>query len=521
MQNTPDREAKFEARDTSFDAAQQRPGGRSAAAAREFLKALAGDFSAFANYLRYLFLTARTRWRRRLGTHNPVATSSGAAPAGAGAPASAGASPPAAGRARTTARGLRRLVFGIVIAGTGGLLVLCCALLWALLGLPIDRAGSVTDQPTLLLEAANGDPLGRVGPFTVADQPLQNFPAVLIQAVLSTEDRRFYRHPGVDPLGILRAVHANRAAGEVVEGGSTITQQLVKMEYLTSDRTYIRKLREALMAMWLEVHLSKDQILDRYLNRVYLGDGAYGMAAASQLYFNKRPADLTLAEATMLAGLIKAPSELDPLHHLIAARARAATVLDAMVADHVIDEKAANAAKAAPATIKLSRQLAPARSWFTDWVAKSAVQLAGAQTGSVRVRTTLLPDLQNLAQQAVDDALAKQGRQLGVSQGALVAMRRDGAVLAMVGTMAAVSSTVRSTPTGNPAPPSSCLFICPLCARATRRKTRSTPGRSMLKAGRRRISTMSTTARSHLPRPLQSRSTPRRCALRWMSGWTT
>ena len=433
MQNTPDREAKFGARDTSLNAVQQKPGSRSAAAAWEFLKALAGDFSAFANYLRYLFLTARTRWRRPLGTHNPVTTSSAAAPASAVAPASAGARPPAAGRARTTARSLRRLVFGIAIAGTGGLLILCCALLWALLGLPIDRAGGVTDKPTLLLEAANGDPLGRVGPFTVADQPLQNFAAILIQAVLSTEDRRFYRHPGVDPLGILRAVHANRAAGEVVEGGSTITQQLVKMEYLTSDRTYIRKLREALMAMWLETHLSKDQILDRYLNRVYLGDGAYGMAAASQLYFNKRPADLTLAEAAMLAGLVKAPSELDPLHHLNAARARAATVLDAMVADHVIDEKAANAAKAAPATIKLSRQLAPARSWFTDWVAKSAVQLAGPQTGSVRVRTTLLPDLQNLAQHAVDDALAKQGRQLGVSQGALVAMRPDGAVLAMVG----------------------------------------------------------------------------------------
>ena len=348
-------------------------------------------------------------------------------------PASAGARPPSAGRAPTTARSLRRLVFGIIIAGTSGLLILCCALLWALLGLPVDRAGGVADKPTLLLEAANGDPLGRVGVFTVADQPMQNFPAILIQAVLSTEDRRFYRHPGVDPLGILRAVHANRAVGEVVEGGSTITQQLVKMEYLTSDRTYIRKLREALMAMWLETHLSKDQILDRYLNRVYLGDGAYGMAAASQLYFNKRPADLTLAEAAMLAGLVKAPSELDPLHHLNAARARAATVLDAMVADHVIDEKAANAAKAAPATIKLSRQLAPARSWFSDWVAKSAVHLAGSQTGSVRVRTTLLPDLQNLAQRAVDDALAKQGRQLGVSQGALVAIRPDGAVLAMVG----------------------------------------------------------------------------------------
>ena len=523
MQNTPDREAKFGARDTSLNAAQQKPGSRSAAAAWEFLKALAGDFSAFANYLRDLFLTARTRWRRRLGTHNPVTTSSAVAPAGAVAPASASAGR-AAGRARTTARSLRRLVFGIAIAGTGGLLILCCALLWALLGLPIDRAGGVADKPTLLLEAANGDPLGRVGPFTVADQPLQNFPAILIQAVLSTEDRRFYRHPGVDPLGILRAVHANRAAGEVVEGGSTITQQLVKMEYLTSDRTYIRKLREALMAMWLETHLSKDQILDRYLNRVYLGDGAYGMAAAAQLYFNKRPADLTLAEAAMLAGLIKAPSEFDPLHHLDAARARAATVLDAMVANHVIDAKAANTAKAEPATIRLSRQLAPARSWFTDWVAKSAVQLAGSQTGSVRVRTTLLPDLQNLAQRAVDDALTKQGRQLGVSQGALVAMRPDGAVLAMVGGRDYGSESVQPCGRRQPATWLRLQAVC-LFGRfaqglhAARHDRRRADRYQRLE--RRRISMMSTMAGSHLPRPLQSRSTPRRCALRWMSGWTT
>ncbi len=427
MQNTPDREAKFAARDTPINAARQKPGSRTAAAASEFLKALGSDLAIFANYLRDLFVTARMRWGRRLAPQSPLA------PQSAVTLTNTVARPPGAGRVRTTARGLRRLVFGIAVAGTGTLLVLCCALLWALLGLPIDHAGGVADKPTLLLEAANGDPLGRVGSFTVADEPLKDFPAILIQAVLSTEDRRFYDHPGVDPLGILRAVHANRAAGEVVEGGSTITQQLVKMEYLTRDRTYVRKLREALMALWLEVHLSKDQILDRYLNRVYLGDGAYGMAAASQLYFNKRPADLTLPEAAMLAGLIKAPSEFDPVHHLKAAHARAATVLDGMVADHVIDVKAANAAKAEPATIKLSRQLAPARSWFTDWAAKSALQLAGSQTGSVRVRTTLLPDLQNLAQQTLDDALAKQGRQLGVSEGALVAMRPDGAVLAMVG----------------------------------------------------------------------------------------
>jgi membrane peptidoglycan carboxypeptidase len=181
---------------------------------------------------------------------------------------------------------------------------------------------------------------------------LREFPPILIKAVLSTEDRRFYDNIGVDPLGILRAAFANRAAGGIVQGGSTITQQLVKLQYLDDDRTYIRKLREALIAIWLGAHLSKDEILTRYLNRVYLGDGAYGMAAAARLYFGTRPADLTLPEAAMLAGLIRAPSALDPLHHLAAAQVRAATVLDGMVADHVIDAKAANAAKANPATVR-------------------------------------------------------------------------------------------------------------------------------------------------------------------------
>ena len=307
------------------------------------------------------------------------------------------------------------------------------ALLWALLGLPVDKPASEPQKPTLVLEAANGEPLGRVGSLRVADVPLQEFPPILIKAVLSTEDRRFYDNIGVDPVGILRAAFVNKAAGGIVQGGSTITQQLVRLQYLDNDRTYIRKLREALTAIWLGAHLSKNEILSRYLNRVYLGEGAYGMAAAARLYFGKRPTDLTLPEAAMLAGLIKAPSELNPLRRLGAAQERSASVLDVMVANDVIDAQAANAAKASPATVKASPKLAPAASWFADWVAKGAAQLAGSQTGSVRVRTSLMPDLQNLAQRVVDDALDKQGRQLGVAEGALVAMGPDGAVLAMVG----------------------------------------------------------------------------------------
>jgi 1A family penicillin-binding protein len=413
MQNTPDRGPGIRGEPTPDPAAPRKPGSRTTAAGSEFLEALGSDLAALAAHLRGR-LAAAPRWPARR-----------ALPAGPGSTAP--------GRARTTGRSVRRLVLGAAIAATGVVLAVSCAMLWAVLGLPIDRTTSEPEKPTLVLTAANGEPLGRAGPLTEAAVPLQDFSPTLIKAVLSTEDRRFYSHAGIDPVGILRAAHANRVAGQITEGGSTITQQLVKREYLNDDRSYVRKLREALMAIWLEAHLSKDQILTRYLNHVYLGDGAFGMAAAARLYFDKTPGDLTLPEAAMLAGLIQAPSAFDPLRHLAAAQARAATVLDAMVANHAIDAPAAAAAKADPATVKSSSRLTPAASWFADWVAKGAAPLAGSRTGIVRVRTTLVPGLQDLAQRVLDDALAQQGRRLGVSQGALVVMRPDGAVLAMVG----------------------------------------------------------------------------------------
>src|SRR6202035_4512816 len=207
-------------------------------------------------------------------------------------------------------------------------------------------------------------------------------------------------------------------AGGVVQGGSTITQQLVKMRYVGDDRTYARKVREALTAVWLETHLSKDEILTRYLNGVYLGGGAYGVAAAARLYFDKRPADLTLPEAAMLAGLIKAPSQLNPLSHLNEAQARAAAVLDAMVDNGAIDPKAANAAKANPAVAKLTPHTAPASSWFADWAGNQAAALARQNLGAMRVRTTLIPQAQQLAQDILNKVLENEGRRLGASQGA-------------------------------------------------------------------------------------------------------
>jgi 1A family penicillin-binding protein len=306
-------------------------------------------------------------------------------------------------------------------------------MVWALNGAALDQPMSETDKPSLLLEASNGAPLGRIGPVRSADLPLKDFSPLLIKAVVSIEDHRFFRHFGVDPLGILRAAHRNAEAGGISEGGSTITQQLVKLRYVGRDRTYQRKLREALISMWLETHLGKDEILTRYLNAVYLGAGSYGMASAARLYFNKAPGDLTLSEAAMLAGLIKAPTQFNPLSHLEAAQTRAATVLDAMVDNGAIDAQAAAAAKAAPATPKLTPELAPAASWFADWVGTKAPAVVGPTATSVKVRTTIVPELQRLAQDILDKTLAKDGARMGASQGAIVAMRPDGAVLAMVG----------------------------------------------------------------------------------------
>ena len=306
------------------------------------------------------------------------------------------------------------------------------AMLWVLYQVPLtDRSG--LEGSSVIVEAANGTSLGRVGPLNDKARAA-DFPATLRQAVISIEDRRFYSHWGFDPWGIIRAARSNWEAGAVVEGGSTIAQQLVKMQLVGNERTLDRKLREVLTAAWLELRLGKDEILTRYLNSVYLGAGAYGMSAAARIYFDKRLPDLSLAEAAMLAGLIQAPSRYDPLRNLEAARGRAGLVLDAMLETGAIDAQAAAAAKAAPATPKPSSEVARSGSWFADWIAKSELpKIVGSQKQTMRVRSTLEPEVQRLAEQAITQALSRDGGKLGVTQAALVAMRPDGSVIAMVG----------------------------------------------------------------------------------------
>jgi penicillin-binding protein 1A len=409
MQDTPDDKERVP------DAERPR-GSRTAAAGREFLRALGGDLAILARRSGRYLGAAAPRWGR--GSLRALR-------------------PDGAAWARASRTVARRFAIRLgVVVGTivliGGL-AFAGGMVWALNDLKLNDTQDQPGRPSLLIEAANGTPLGRIGPLKSADTPYSDFPPVLINAVVSVEDHRFFQHFGVDPLGILRAAHRNATAGGIVEGGSTITQQLVKMRYVGDNRTYTRKLREAFAALWLESHLGKKEILRRYLDSVYLGAGAYGMAAAARLYFDKKPRELTLAQAAMLAGLIQAPSQYNPLSHLEVAQTRAATVLDAMVANGAIDAQAAADAKVHPAEPKLAPRLAPARSWFTDWVGTQAPAVIGPHAGTMRLRTTLMPDVQRIAQDVLDKALAAQGHRLGVSQGALIAMRPDGAVLAMVG----------------------------------------------------------------------------------------
>ncbi|MDH3475398.1 MAG: PBP1A family penicillin-binding protein [Rhodospirillales bacterium] len=288
-------------------------------------------------------------------------------------------------------------------------------------------------RPSLVLLAADGEAFASRGTLKTEPVALERLPPDLVNAVLAIEDRRFYDHPGLDWRGVGRALLANLRAGEVREGGSTITQQLAKVMFLPPDRTFERKLQELMIALWLERNLTKDEILERYLNRIYLGAGAYGVEAAARRYFGKPARDLDLSESAMIAGLIRAPSVLTPTRDPEAARERSSQVLTAMVEAGLLDAKRAAAARQAPARLAVPADRGSGRNYFADWVAETADRLIGPVAADFTLRTTLRPEFQALAEQVVAEYLAAHGEALGVSQAALVALSLDGAVLAMVG----------------------------------------------------------------------------------------
>ena len=252
------------------------------------------------------------------------------------------------------------------------------------------------------------------------------------EAIIAIEDRRFYSHFGIDPIGILRALVTNLLHRGVSQGGSTLTQQLAKNLFLTQERTMARKLQEAELAIWLERKHSKNEILELYLNRVYFGSGAYGVEAAAQKYFGKSARSVTVAEAAMLAGLVKSPSRLAPNRNPEGAEARAQIVLAAMADAKFITDAQAQASIGHP-SYNVKPAGAGTVNYVADWIGEVLDDLVGQIDESIKVETTIDPKLQSVAEAAIIDELAAKSVKFNVSQGALVAMTPDGAVRAMVG----------------------------------------------------------------------------------------
>jgi 1A family penicillin-binding protein len=296
----------------------------------------------------------------------------------------------------------------------------------------IPLAGGVPTQlapSAMIFEAANGQSVATRGILKGQNISADRIPPLLAGAVTAIEDRRFYQHNGVDFRAMTRAAWHD-LTGRRLEGGSTITQQLARRLYLSPKRSVRRKVQEAALAMWLELRFSKNEILARYLNTTYFGDGAYGVGSAALRYFGKSAQELSLSEAAMLAGLVRAPSELAPDRNLARAQARAGVVLNAMLDTGVITRRQANAQ---PAVLSRRAESPPGDNYFLDTAAAEAKSRVGPSTQDLTVRTTLNPELQRIAESVIAKRLTIRGRANNVSQAALVAMAPDGAILAMVG----------------------------------------------------------------------------------------
>ena len=325
---------------------------------------------------------------------------------------------------------LRRAVLGAV----GGLLLLVLLIIFAYSAVSLPEAPEQVQ--TTVIRDAQGKQLAELfKDQNRIDVPLSKVADVMEKAVVATEDRKFYEHSGLDPIGITRAL-INDIRGGALQGGSTITQQLVKNTYLSNERSLARKAKEAILAVKVEREMGKREILERYLNTIYFGRGAYGVQKASQLYFGKPAAELQLPEAALLAGLIRAPESADPKRDPEAAENRRAIVLNAMVRQGDITEAQADAAKAAPLgdidRPDLNAGLKGSSAHFVVMVRQWAVREFGERTafgGGLQIETTLNSGMQAEADAAIREILDEAED----PPAALVAMRDDGAVLAMIG----------------------------------------------------------------------------------------
>jgi len=314
------------------------------------------------------------------------------------------------------------------------LLLLFGFALYSIATLPIGGGLQVeATQSALTFEGAQGDAFATRGVFKGDKLTAADLAPHLAQAIIAIEDRRFYQHNGIDLWGILRAGWRNTQAGGIREGGSTITQQLARLMYLTPERTLRRKVQEAVLAVWLESQLKKEDILLRYLNTAYFGAGAYGVDAAARRYFGEKARELSLGEAAMLAGLVRAPSQLAPTRNFGGARERQELVLQAMVETKAITAAEFEAARKQSVQLRTPPETPPGTNYFVDMVAGDVRRLLGSSSGDLTLRTTLNLELQRLAEAVIARRLEAEGAKKNVSQASLVALGKDGAILAMVG----------------------------------------------------------------------------------------
>ena len=326
----------------------------------------------------------------------------------------------------------RAFYWGAVLA-LWGVVAVIGVLVWIGIHLPPIQSLEIPKRPpSVLILGNNGATLTTRGEMGGAAVPLSELPDYVPNAFVAIEDRRFYSHHGIDPLGIARALVADVVRHGASQGGSTITQQLAKNLFLTQERTVTRKLQEIVLALWLEHKFSKAQILELYLNRVYFGSGAYGIEAAGQRYFGKSARQLTLAEAAMLAGLVQAPSRLAPNHNPDGAKRRAAIVIADMTELKMIGGAASRQALAHPARA-VKPPAAGSVNYVADWVMDAVNDLIGNIDQDIVVETTIDPALQGAAEHALVDTLNQRGDKFDITQGALVAMTPDGVVRALVG----------------------------------------------------------------------------------------
>ena len=305
-------------------------------------------------------------------------------------------------------------------------------LLYCVLTLPdIDQAVARTRQPSTTITAENGNEVKTFGSVYSEVIRLNELPSYVPDAIISTEDRRFYAHFGFDIVAFTRAMLTNIFMGRYAQGGSTITQQVAKNLFLTSQKNIKRKTQELLLAFWLEHKFSKEQILTLYLNRVYLGAGTYGIEAASQKYFQKSSRDMNLLEAAIIAGMLKAPSRYNPIASAERAKARAKVVLQNMVNNDALTERQMKYALTLPVGEDKSYKVQGA-DYFADWVYREVNDYIGERDNDIYVYTTLDQKIQENAEKILREAvLAAKNR--NVSEGAVVVLNKSGEVKAMVG----------------------------------------------------------------------------------------